>query len=301
MTRRIKFRHLEAFIFIARAKSLKMAADKLNLTQPAVSKTLKELEAILGVSLMERGRAGVFLRPEGEVFLQFAEQSAAALENGLTSIAALGATGGGIITIGALPSVATRLIPDAVEIFRGLSPDTVLRVREGSHNNLTDHLRNGAVDLVVGRLGKPESMTGLSFTQLHEERVVIVTAPDHPLAGAMQLDQITGYPVIYPPKEAAIRPLVARLMIASGRALFKDRIETTSVAFGRAMTLGPTQAVWFISKGVVAEDIAQGRLVPLDINTDPTTGPVGIMARSEEAPTPAVQLFRKALLQCANR
>ena len=295
MNRRIKFRHLEAFICIARARSLKVAADTLNLTQPAVSKTLKELESILGVTLMERGRAGVQLRPEGEVFLQFAEQSTAALQNGLASITNLGAVGG-TLSVGALPSVAAQLVPRAVEIFRASSPDTILQIREGAHAFLTDHLRNGALDLVVGRLGRPDSMTGLSFTQLREEKVVIVTTPDHPLASAVQLDQIRGYPVLYPPKDAAIRPLVARLMIASGQALFQDRIETTSAAFARTMTLGPARAVWFISEGVVADDIAQGRLTALDINTEPTTGPVGIMARSEETPTPVVHLFRKALI-----
>ena len=170
MNRRIKFRHLEAFICIARARSLKVAADSLNLTQPAVSKTLKELESILGVTLMERGRAGVQLRPEGEVFLQFAEQSTAALQNGLASITNLGAAGG-TLSVGALPSVAAQLVPRAVEIFRAGSPDTIVQIREGAHAFLTDHLRNGALDLVVGRLGRPDSMTGLSFTQLREEKV----------------------------------------------------------------------------------------------------------------------------------
>lgn len=294
MDRRIKFRHLEAFIGIARAKSLKRAAEALNLTQPAVSKTLKELEVILGVTLMERGRAGVQLRPEGEVFLQFAEQSVSALRNGLASIG--GAAGGGALSVGALPSVAAQLLPRAVGLFRNSAPDVVLHIREGSHAFLTDLLRNGALDLVVGRLGSPTSMTGLSFTQLREEKVVIVVAPGHPLAGAVRLDQLHGYPVIYPPKEAAIRPLVARMMIASGQALFADRIESTSGAFARAMVLGPEQAIWFISEGVVAGDIADGRLVALGINTEPTTGPVGIMARSEDTPTPMMHLFRKALI-----
>ena len=294
MDRRIKFRHLEAFIGIARAKSLKRAAETLNLTQPAVSKTLKELETILGVTLMERGRAGVQLCPEGEVFLQFAEQSVSALHNGLASIG--GAAGGGVLAVGALPSVAAQLLPQAVGLFRSNAPDVVLHIREGSHAFLTDLLRNGALDLVVGRLGRPDSMTGLSFTQLREEKVVIVVAPGHPLAGAVQLDQLRGYPVIYPPKEAAIRPLIARMMIASGQALFADRIESTSAAFARAMVLGQEQAIWFISEGVVAGDIAEGRLVALGINTEPTTGPVGIMARSEDTPTPMMHQFRKALI-----
>ncbi|MDC0136917.1 LysR family transcriptional regulator, partial [Sulfitobacter sp.] len=90
MDRRIKFRHLDAFSAIARAHSFKIAAEQLNLTQPAISKTLKELEVILGVTVLERSRAGVRLTPEGEVFLQFAEQSTAALRHGLRSVRASG-------------------------------------------------------------------------------------------------------------------------------------------------------------------------------------------------------------------
>jgi LysR family pca operon transcriptional activator len=59
MDRRIKFRHLDAFSAIARARSLKNAAEQLRLTQPAISRTLKELEDIVGVTLMERSRSGV--------------------------------------------------------------------------------------------------------------------------------------------------------------------------------------------------------------------------------------------------
>lgn len=69
MDRRIKFRHLNAFSTIARAGSLKRAAEQMNLTQPAISKALKELEEIIGVVLLARSRAGVQLTAEGEIFL----------------------------------------------------------------------------------------------------------------------------------------------------------------------------------------------------------------------------------------
>ena len=106
MDRRIKFRHLDAFSAIARARSFKIAAEQLNLTQPAISKTLKELEDILGVAVMERSRSGVSLTPPGEVFLQFAEQSTAALRHGLRSIQAT-SEAAGQLRLGALPSVAS--------------------------------------------------------------------------------------------------------------------------------------------------------------------------------------------------
>ena len=105
--------------------------------------------------------------------------------------------------------------------------------------------------------------------------------------------------VLYPPKEAAIRSLVDRFMITHGIADWPKRLETVSGAFGRSMTLGPAQAVWIISQGVVARDIAAGRMVTLPIDTGEMSGPVGILSRAEEDPTPTIRLFRQALLDRA--
>ncbi|GAA6179533.1 pca operon transcription factor PcaQ [Shimia sp. NS0008-38b] len=295
MDRRIKFRHLEAFVVIARAKRLKRAAEQLNLTQPAISKTLRDLEEILGVTLMARDRSGVRLTPEGKVFLQYAEQSTAALRQGINSIASLSEAGGHVLKIGVLPSVAAQILPKAIEAFRSLSPDTILHVDEGSHGFLTDCLRSGELDLVVGRLGNAESMRGLSFTALYAESVVAVVAPDHPRRDATRLEQIEDDLIIYPPDAAAIRPLLAQLMLSRGMALFGDRIECVSGALGRAMTLGTLHPVWFISRGVVADDLDAGRLVALDIDMRSTEGAVGIMARSEENTSALAGLFRAAL------
>jgi LysR family pca operon transcriptional activator len=139
-------------------------------------------------------------------------------------------------------------------------------------------------------------MKSLSFTQLYTEDVIIVAAPDHPLAGATGLDQLLGYPILYPPRGSAIRPLVARQMIARGLPLFSNRIECASADFGRAYLAGPERALWFISQGVVAADLAAGRMVQLPIELPVTNGPIGILARSEEVPSPAAHLFRQALI-----
>ena len=296
MDRRIKFRHLGAFSAIARAKSLKRAAEQLNLTQPAISKTLKELEDIIGVVLLERSRAGVQLTTEGEIFLQYAEQSTTALRHGLRSVRAIGASAG-TLRVGALPSVASHLLPQSVTDFQSHSPDTLVEIHEGPHLDLTTRLRNGGLDLVVGRLGRPETMTGLEFLQLYTERVVVVARPDSPASKVRLLTEIDAFRVLYPPKDSAIRSLVARLLISQGVPLFKTRIESASSAFGRTATLADLQTVWFISHGVVANDLAEGRLVALDVDTTATVGAIGVMSRSEEVRSVAARAFISALLR----
>ncbi len=296
MDRRIKFRHLDAFSAIARARSFKAAAGHLNLTQPAISKTLKELEEILGVVVMERSRSGVELTPEGEVFLQFAEQSTAALRHGLRSIRGTGAAAGQL-KVGALPSVASNLLPQAALAFASGNPDTLLEVHEGPHHDLTSRVRSGGLDLVVGRLGRPETMTGLGFQQLYTEEVVVVARPESPALAVKTFEALDAFRILYPPKDSAIRPLVARLLISKGVPLFRNRIETTSPALGRAIVFSDAGTVWIISRGVVAADIAEGRLVALNLDTAATTGAVGIMSRTEEVPSVAARAFTRVLTQ----
>ncbi|APE45107.1 pca operon transcription factor PcaQ [Sulfitobacter alexandrii] len=294
-TRRIKMRHLSAFVETVRCGSLKGAAERMFLTQPTVSKTLADLEHILGVTLLHRGRAGIALTREGAVFRQFAEQGLAAVDHGLTSLAALSAGRAAPLRIGTLPSVSADLLPDVILQFERLSPATPVTVIEGPIATSIDGLRAGDLDLVIGRMGSPDRMNGISFTQLYSERVVFAAARHHPAEGVRDASALAEHRVLYPPPNAAIRPLVDRFMIEKGIAAFPRLLETVSAAFGRAMMLGPAHAVWIISQGVVARDVAAGRVSILPIDTDSMSGPVGMMTRSEEEPTPALRLFRQAL------
>lgn len=293
--RRIKLRHLEAFTAIARLGSLKAACAALNLTQPALSRTLKELETVLGVTLMTRDRGGVQLTPEGTVLLDHAVRGLAALRRGLDGVAQLREGAAEPLRVGALPSVSARLMPQAVARFRRLSPATPLTVEDGAHGALTAALRAGRLDLVIGRMGAPDSMAGLSFTQLYQERCICVARPGHPILDAPRLDpaRLTAWPVLYPPPGSAIRPLVERWCLAQGIADFPEKIEAISGAFGRNY-LRNSEALWFISEGVVARDIDDGQLVALPLDMTLTAGPVGLMTLSQATATRSQQLFAQA-------
>ncbi|MEO0402397.1 MAG: pca operon transcription factor PcaQ [Pseudomonadota bacterium] len=294
--RQIKLRHLAAFVEIVQHGSLKTAADRVHLSQSAISKSLKDLERILGVRLLHRDRSGIALTREGAVFRQFAEQGLAALAHGLASLEAISSGRTTPLRIGSLPSVAADLLPDVILHFSKLSPTTPVHVEDGRIDTMLDRLRGGDLDLVVGRLSQPETMTGLSFTQLYAEQVVFVVAADHPLVGNSDLPTIATAPALYPPAGAAIRSAVDRFLISHGIGDWPNRLETVSGAFGRSMTLGPLRPVWIISRGVVARDIDAGRLVALPIDTTAMAGPVGVMARSEEDPMPHIRLFRQSLI-----
>ena len=291
---RIRLRHLQAFLEISRRKSISRAAEALHLTQPAISKTLAELEDILGLVLMTRNRAGVTLTAAGEVFLHYAAASHAALRQGIDAIAQTKMAAATPLSIGALPSVAARVIPAAMIAFRRMRPGAIPRIVTGPNAYLIDQLRLGDLDLVVGRLGNTEAMRGLSFAQLYSERIVIVVRPGHPLIDAPDITRLAEFPVLLPDRGAAIRTIAERFLVANGIGEIPERIETVADAFGRAFTR-QTDAVWIISRGVVALDVSEGALVELPFDMGDTSGPVGLTLRADSADSPVVRMFATAL------
>lgn len=299
---RVKYRHIQCFLEVARRRSLVKAADALAITQPAVSKTLKELEEILGVRLFERSRKGVELTQFGDVLLHYAGASLAALKQGLDSVAQARMSGDSFLNVGVLPSVAARIFPEAVQRFEAEAIGTVLTMETGPNRFLLGRLRVGELDLVVGRLADPEQMQGLSFTHLYSESVSLVVRRGHPLLDEPLADllRIADYTVLYPTREAIIRPYVERLLIANGVTHLPKRVETISDTFGRIYTLD-SDAVWIISSGVVARDIANGDLVELPVKTAETLGPVGLTTRADTPPTPALILMQACLRFAAEK
>jgi LysR family pca operon transcriptional activator len=143
-------------------------------------------------------------------------------------------------------------------------------------------------------------MTGLAFEQLYSERLALVVRPGHPLLAqpAFELAAIREHVVLLPGKEDIIRPTVDRLLLAAGIGALERRVETVSGAFGRTFLLG-SDAVWFISYGVVALDVAAGRLVELPADMADTLGPVGMTSRAGERPSPAATHLMQAVRAAA--
>lgn len=107
---RIRFRHLSCFVAIAQERNLRRAAERLHLSQPAVSKTLGELEALSGARLVERGRHGARLTAAGERFLRYAVSATQALDAAAAALGGTGEPAPSVVEIGALPTVASGLL-----------------------------------------------------------------------------------------------------------------------------------------------------------------------------------------------
>ena len=297
---RVKFRHLQTFVEVARQKSVMKAAELLHVSQPAVTKTIRELEEVLGVAVFEREGRGIKITRYGEVFLRHAGAALTALRQGLDSVSQERSGDGVPVRIGALPTVSTRIMPRAMSLF--LKEDTGARIKivTGENAVLLEQLRVGDLDLVVGRLAAPEKMTGFSFEHLYSEQVVFAVRAGHPLLSGAQsaFAHLGDYPVLMPTRASIIRPFVEHFLIANGIPGLPNQIETVSDAFGRAFVRA-SDAIWIISAGVVASDIEDGTLAVLPIDTSETKGPVGLTMRADSIPSLPLSILMQTIREAA--
>lgn len=294
--RRLKLRHLETFVEVARQSSISRAARVLNSSQPAVSRTIRELETIVGRPLVEKDGRGIRISHYGEIFLRHAGSSLAAARNGLTAVSALTMTDGPPVRIGALPTVSATIVPAAVGKYLDAGMRSRLLIVTGENRVLLNQLRNGELDLVMGRLPAPESMQGLSFEPLYKEEVVFAIRAGHPLHGQSRISiaALDDYPVLVPSEASIIRPFVDRLFIEQGITEPRHIIETVSDSFGRAFLRGG-DAIWIISRGVVAAELASGEFAALPLDTSSTLGSVGLNIRTGGELSPAAQFLAELL------
>lgn len=300
ITSRVKLRHLQTFVEVARQKSVMKAAELLNISQPAVTKAIGELEEALGVDVFERDGRGIRITRYGEVFLRYAGSALTALRQGIDSVSQERFGEAPPIRIGALPTVSTNIMPRAMELFLAENTWSRIKIVTGENAVLMEQLRVGDLDLVVGRLAPPEKMTGFFFEHLYSEQVLFVVRRGHPLLRGRQaiFPDLGAYTILMPTRGSIIRPFVEQFLITNGVANMPNQIETVSDSFGRAF-LRSTDAIWIISRGVVAQDIKDGILCALPIDTSETKGPVGLTMRADAVPSGPLSILMQTIREAA--
>lgn len=271
----LRLRHVRAFLEIARAESVSVAAERLHITQPAVSRSLKELEEMLGAPLFDRVGRGLRLNEAGRVFQAHASASMVELMRGRDRLAKDGDRTSRL-SVGVLPTAATDLAPRAAMAFRKEMPHVRLHILTGPNWLLFNQLRDGALDLVVGRMPEKDAAAGVTFQQLYTEDVALVCRPGHPILGRSAPEaHIADHTLILPPGGAVIAPTVERYLASIGLPEMRGAYETVALPVGRKI-VSCSDAIWFISRGVVADELTAGALVAVDLVSPLLSGPVGI-------------------------
>ncbi len=298
MSARVHLRQISCFVEVARNGGIKRAAAALNISQPGVTKTIRELEDALGVALFDRVPTGVTLTPYGDALLRHAMPAIAELNTGLSEIEALKISAEGQIRVGGSHLTMSRLLPVAVARLKRQRPQLSVSVIPGTYEQLVPELRMGRLDMIFGRRGDPAEMAGLTFQTFFQDRLVIVALPDHPAAKRyrVELSDLTAYPWIVPLPKTAVRDCLNRIFLKSKvpfpRNCFETGYGTSTWAYMRE-----AGAIAALPSNNVHEEIGTGGAKLLLTERSWTISEVGVMYRSGAPLSQSARLLIKQLRQ----
>lgn len=237
----LKFRHLLLIQYLLSDGTLRKAAKRLNVSQPAATAMLTDVEQLMGLTLFARSRQGVtptehalMLVPRLSVLLSEYDEFSALLGRLIQG-------GHEILRVGVVPQAFSNLLPKAVELFRRRG-GCALHTGEGTARDLLDALLRGELDCVVGRLPNDAghfdgALSQLSFIDLYEEDVCVVSSPKNPLARARKLtfEDLLSCDWVLQRPSSSIRRALMEAFLRKGLILPEPAVETTTYIQGMAI------------------------------------------------------------------
>lgn len=292
--RHVTLRQLRVFESVARHLSFSRAAEELHLTQPAVSMQVKQLEEQAGLPLTEMIGKKVYLTQAGEEVARHARRIAQQLREAEEALDALKGVKGGRLSIGVV-STAKYFAPRLMAEFRRSHPGIELDLRVGNRETVVRLLADNEIDLAI--MGQPPEEFPTQAEAFADHPLVIVAAPDHPLAGRahISLADLKEETFLIREPGSGTRAAMERFFAEAGitprhRLEMAGNNETIKQAVMAGLGLA------FISLHSVALECEVGRLVRLSVAGTPVIRRWFVVQRAEKTLLPLPERFRAFLL-----
>jgi DNA-binding transcriptional LysR family regulator len=298
---RIKTRQLMLLIAIGDEGNIHRAAELLNVSQPAASKLLKDLEDALGVPLFERLPRGMQPTWYGEALIRHARMALLNLTQAGSELEALKTGRFGEVSVGAITAPALSMLPQAVAIVAREQPDLRVQLVVDSSDVLFERLIQNKLDIMIGRLFETHEKTNLSYERLADEPVCAVVRPGHPMLGnpALTLKQLRDAPWIVPPMGSVLRHRFELMFQEAGLGIPPHLIETSSILFTTTM-LQQSDFVAVVPTEVARYYASYGMIAILPIELSCTMDAFGIILRKDWLLSPAAKIVLRALRKAAS-
>lgn len=237
--RRITFGQLRALVTVDQTGSFALASRLTGLSEPALHRSARELEQLLGILLLVRHGKTVQPTPAAAGLVRFARLAFSEIEAGFDELAALRLEGAGRIVIGTLPMAQTILLPRALARFSRAHSAASINVVEGPYTDLLVSLRNGQLDFLIGALRDPVPVGDVVQEEVFEDDLVIVARTGHPLANLKTFEptRLRDFPWIIAKGGAPMRARWEAIFASHGLDAPQARIESNSVTIGRGLML----------------------------------------------------------------
>jgi len=289
----MNLKQLAVFHAVAQTGSMTRGAERLDISQPAVSKQVQELERVLGVHLFDRIGRRVRLSQAGEVLANYARRLFALADEAETAMADVRAVGRGRLVVGASTTIGTYLLPGVLAEFLRRHPRVELLVEIANTEQV--HRRLSGFELDVGLTEGFAEEGELEAEVFHRDELVVIAAPGHRLAGnpRVPLSALRGEPFILREPGSGTRAVEER---ALARLKLPVRV---------AMALGSTEAIKrVVAEGVglaivsrlsVCAECAAGALAVLPVVGLRIERPLHLVRRKGRRDGPALQAFCQGL------
>lgn len=234
---RLKLRHYQLFLALDEHRNLHRAAAQLNMSQPAASKLLSDLEANLGIRLFERHSRGLSPNWYGEIMIRHAHSMRSALHHTGKELNAMREGNEGTVAVGTVMAPAVTILTRAIERVHRERPGLKVRVDVDVSKVLVPRLLEGELDFAITRIPSGINTERFVFEEIGEEELCFVVRKGHPLESktALNLADMAAYPWALQPAGALMRQRVDSLFLHHQVAPPCQIVDTADLLFSLAL------------------------------------------------------------------
>lgn len=293
---RLKTRQLLLLVALAEEGNIHRASQVLNMSQPAASKLLKELEDVLEVSLFDRLPRGMRPTWYGETMIRHARVALSSLNQAHDELQAAKTGQFGQVSIGAITSPGLTLLPDAVQAVKAHHPDLRVSLQIDTSDVLIEKLNQNKLDILVARLFAQHDKSELRYEVLTDEPISLVVRPGHPLLKAknLSLAELAESGWIVPPAGSVLRHRFELMFQELGVRPPVNLIETGALLFTTKM-LHMSDMLSVLSTDVSRYYAEHGLLAILPMELACQMEAFGIITKRDRLLSPAAEVMLRAI------
>ncbi len=290
----MRLRHIEVLVAVAETGSIRAAARKVGLTQPALSKTIRQMESDLHVQMLTRTPRGVVLTEYGRAVLVRARSINAELRRMDEEVAQLRGQMRGSVSMGVAPLPSLMILPHVLPQFCSQHPEVEVRIVDGIYPSVLPFIREGMFDFVVGPVPPDRVVGEFDVEHLLETGLVVAGRPKHPNSKARRLADLVSAQWMTLGPAGGPGDHFVNAFEAQGLTAPKATIKSESFASSLAL-IETSDFLCILPKRLVVQMEARGRLQALPIQEELPVVKVVLMSRSGVPLTPAAEAMAKLI------
>jgi LysR family transcriptional regulator, regulator of abg operon len=295
----MRLRQIQDFVAVVESGSIRAAARRLGVSQPAVTKSVRRLEAELNSRLVQRTPRGVVPTLSGRAFFARARAAQAELRKAEEELSQLGGDGAGSVTVGVVPA-AILIVPEAVVRFRHQFPRAKLRVLEGYTHTLLPLVRDETLDMALGVRFDAKLDPAFTFRPLFRFEYVVVARKGHPLRNVHSLAELANAGWISLTPSGSPGGPLDRAFSSAGLPSPQQMVRCESHNIAVAM-LAKTDMLGIMSRRMLTDTLTRDFIQQIVVAEPMPSYTVGVFARADPPLTPLAAAMAKAATAAARQ